>query len=116
MRKNRTFKYDGKDLSVTEWSKLTGIPINTLWHRLQTKKWTPERTFGNGKQLHRKKVYDHHIELVFKLREGGMKQWDIARKIGVSQTVISKILKREYKYMKKYARANNRGYPQRGRK
>ena len=59
--KNRTFHarniytFNGKTLSLKEWSKETGVPLATLYARLKTYKWsiektlsTPGRTYDQG--------------------------------------------------------------------
>ena len=41
---NRVIEFNGEKRCLTEWSEITGIPIPTLWHRLE-KGMSPEAAF-----------------------------------------------------------------------
>lgn len=43
-RSNVKITYNGKTLSLAQWSRETGIKYGTLWERHKILKWTPEKT------------------------------------------------------------------------
>lgn len=42
-RTTKRFEYNGKNLTLVEWSKLLGISADTLASRIYTRKWSVER-------------------------------------------------------------------------
>lgn len=43
-RTNIKLTYQGKTLCLAEWSRLTGVPYQTLWGRIRVRRWSVERT------------------------------------------------------------------------
>ena len=43
---NQLIEYKGEAHTIAEWAELTGIQYGTLYARLITYGWTPERAFA----------------------------------------------------------------------
>lgn len=47
-RYNVRIVFDGKDQTIAEWAQQIGIPMRTLWARINISKMTPERALKSG--------------------------------------------------------------------
>ncbi len=45
-RRNHVVEFEGRRLTISQWSDETGINVNTLWHRLVTNKWPVKKALS----------------------------------------------------------------------
>jgi hypothetical protein len=45
MSTNVVIEFDGRRMTLVEWSEVIGIPYKTLWQRIRGMKWSAERAF-----------------------------------------------------------------------
>lgn len=79
MRKAKFFTYDGKTLTLREWSKETGISQQVLANRVYGLKWGIERALTEP-------VRNHGMKFRYKERELTLREW--SKESGVPENVL----------------------------
>lgn len=90
---NHRYEYDGKNLTLIEWSDHTGIPRKTLFNRLQ-RGWSIKKTLTEKSIKGRNQSYEKNL-VTFNGKSQTIKEW--ADELGIKQGTLQDRLNR-YKW------------------
>lgn len=92
--KNVWLEHDGRRMHLSEWARVSGVPLLTLHSRINKLGWSAERALSTPSMGRRggAKLTLEKRERAFALRKTGMDGKSIAAELGVSHSAACRLL------------------------